>query len=624
MSTVFGKRLFFACALFAAACGSGLGDKPKVAIDEGDGKGSLVESLSLAGSGNFQEVRVIDTPHSYRNSYTRRWDVTGSADAIEMKVTFTRFELENGYDFITISDGSNGQQTRHTGNKSGTDLIVTGNRLTIVLTTDSSITAWGARMTISERLPCVCSQTYEPVCGANGNTYSNSCFASCENVGVSHLGSCLNVWQSVGRPVESVHPYVDNFSNTWTITEPGARFIRAHFSRIDIERSYDFLTVLDGGDRVVATYTGTQDDVTTPAVAGDTLKVRFSSDVTITAYGFALDYYEVQGGCSMDAECGQGMQCMQVQCIQAPCFNSCFPISGGYTVAAAADLGADPMRFNGQKVSVVAVPTTNGAACTRVACSASNPCCNRCSASFSIEGGILLEDANRQSFSCGGNECNWSASCRPFAAENAGPYELNGTFSIDQYGTKRIVIDSFQATGCSRQGCGGQVCANSQVITTCDGRPEYACFASAECRAQNDGHCGFTRTPELDQCIATAGVTTRVIESSDTPIRIPDNDQSGIVSRIIVPRQSTNVPVKVSLDITHTYRGDLRVVLIAPNGTENVLHDQSGGSYDNLVIRDVTVGTLDAGAIGGEWRLIVRDRAAADIGTLDRWSLTLN
>jgi subtilisin-like proprotein convertase family protein len=54
---------------------------------------------------------------------------------------------------------------------------------------------------------------------------------------------------------------------------------------------------------------------------------------------------------------------------------------------------------------------------------------------------------------------------------------------------------------------------------------------------------------------------------------------------------------------------------------ETVLHDRSGGSFDNLNLGNVSVGTVDA---TGTWRLVVRDRDAQDVGTLDRWSLTLN
>ena len=37
---------------------------------------------------------------------------------------------------------------------------------------------------------CVCNEIWDPVCGVDGNTYSNSCYADCENVGIDYAGEC--------------------------------------------------------------------------------------------------------------------------------------------------------------------------------------------------------------------------------------------------------------------------------------------------------------------------------------------------------------------------------------------------------------------------------------------------
>ena len=42
--------------------------------------------------------------------------------------------------------------------------------------------------------------------------------------------------------------------------------------------------------------------------------------------------------------------------------------------------------------------------------------------------------------------------------------------------------------------------------------------------------------------------------------------------------------LKVSVDITHTYIGDLRVELLSPAGRRAILHSQLGGAQDNLAM----------------------------------------
>ncbi|MCA0394376.1 MAG: proprotein convertase P-domain-containing protein [Proteobacteria bacterium] len=74
------------------------------------------------------------------------------------------------------------------------------------------------------------------------------------------------------------------------------------------------------------------------------------------------------------------------------------------------------------------------------------------------------------------------------------------------------------------------------------------------------------------------------------------------------------------MDIRHTYRGDLKVDLVAPDGSVYVLHNRTGGGTDNI-IATYTV-NLSSEAINGTWRLRVRDNAAGDTGYINSWSIT--
>lgn len=56
---------------------------------------------------------------------------------------------------------------------------------------------------------------------------------------------------------------------------------------------------------------------------------------------------------------------------------------------------------------------------------------------------------------------------------------------------------------CVKTGCSSQICADRDMVTTCDWKPDYACYQAATCERQADGACGFTQTASLTQCLAT-------------------------------------------------------------------------------------------------------------------------
>ena len=76
----------------------------------------------------------------------------------------------------------------------------------------------------------------------------------------------------------------------------------------------------------------------------------------------------------------------------------------------------------------------------------------------------------------------------------------------------------------------------------------------------------------------------------------------------------------VSVNIVHTYIGDLKVDLVAPDGSLYNIHNRTGTSTDNIV-KTVTL-NLSTEALNGTWKLRVNDNAAGDVGYINSWSVT--
>ncbi|MEO8589463.1 MAG: PKD domain-containing protein [Flavobacteriales bacterium] len=165
---------------------------------------------------------------------------------------------------------------------------------------------------------------------------------------------------------------------------------------------------------------------------------------------------------------------------------------------------------------------------------------------------------------------------------------------------------------------------------------------------------------------ANAQTFSATASSGAINVAIPDNDQvTGVSSQLVlsggIGNVGPNTKVSVTLNITHTFDGDLDIFLVGPAGCGTLeLTTGNGGTnedYTNTVLASpngggsITGGTapytgtfspegamtgtqvvapyalstnsITGCPVNGTWTLRIFDAAAVDIGTLVDWSLTI-
>ena len=131
----------------------------------------------------------------------------------------------------------------------------------------------------------------------------------------------------------------------------------------------------------------------------------------------------------------------------------------------------------------------------------------------------------------------------------------------------------------------------------------------------------ITRTTTFTLTVNGAGGSCTRTNGAD--VSIPDAG-AAVFSNIAVSGCNRNgsATSKVEVHIRHTYRGDLRIDLVAPDGTSYRLKNSNiNDSADNVDATYTVNLTSEAG--NGTWRLKVQDVYAADTGFIDTWTLTL-
>ncbi len=132
---------------------------------------------------------------------------------------------------------------------------------------------------------------------------------------------------------------------------------------------------------------------------------------------------------------------------------------------------------------------------------------------------------------------------------------------------------------------------------------------------------GSLFAPVAPRAAAGGRAAEKTVSVGATPnLAIADN--SKVESTLKVDDAVTLKGGSLSVDIPHSYRGDLKVTLTSPSGKSLTVHDKAGGGADDLKAK-FDLSAFAGESAKGDWKLTVEDTAKQDVGTLKSWGLEL-
>ncbi|XP_054557111.1 CUB and sushi domain-containing protein 1 [Talpa occidentalis] len=269
---------------------------------------------------------VITSPNypvQYEDNAHCVWVITTADPDKVIKLAFQEFELERGYDTLTVGDAGKVGDSRTvlyvlTGS-SVPDLIVSmSNQMWLHLQSDDSIASAGFKAVYQEIEKGGCGDPGVPPYGKrtgssfrHGDSLTFQCQAAFELVGErvitcqqnnqwsgnkpSCVFSCFfNFTAAAGVILSPNYPeeYGNNMNCVWlVISEPGSR-VHLIFNDFDVEPQFDFLAVKDDGISemtVLGTFSGNEVP-SQLASSGHVVRLEFQSDHSTTGRGFNITY----------------------------------------------------------------------------------------------------------------------------------------------------------------------------------------------------------------------------------------------------------------------------------------------------------------------------------------------
>ncbi len=291
-----------------------------------------------------------ESPHPYADNYDNTWTYTLPGAPSSINVVFdSQTFTEADYDFIHITDGAGTPiaGSPFTGNQlAGQTKVVPGATVRIRLITDGSIVYYGFRVTgitagavigapaAPSNLLAIAVSSSQVLLTFRDNSANETMFrverrtatgafataatlaanltsfvdsgltagttyfyrARAENGSGASAYTAEATATTTGAALalpESPHPYFDNYDNTFTYTLPGSGIstISVTFDpRTSVEQGFDFIHVMDGNGNPIqgSPFTGTQLAAATKVVPGATVRIRLTSDGSVTDFGFKV------------------------------------------------------------------------------------------------------------------------------------------------------------------------------------------------------------------------------------------------------------------------------------------------------------------------------------------------
>ncbi|MFD9454700.1 S8 family serine peptidase [Streptomyces sp. NPDC059985] len=149
---------------------------------------------------------------------------------------------------------------------------------------------------------------------------------------------------------------------------------------------------------------------------------------------------------------------------------------------------------------------------------------------------------------------------------------------------------------------------------------DVACPSDSRCKGTTAKN-GFFGEGQVD-ALKAVGSTPPPGKYFENAADVAIGDNTTVESAVTVSGVTGNAPaaLKVGVNIVHTYIGDLKVDLVAPDGSVYTVHNRAGGSTDN--INQTYTVNASSEVANGTWKLRVNDNAGGDTGRIDSWNLT--